>query len=60
MIDTHKPVDKEITLPKYMNDMRIEILDKTESVACNQTYLFNRKVRFTSDGYGYLVLRLYK
>jgi hypothetical protein len=43
-----------------MNDMRVEILDKTESVACNQTYLFNRKVRFTSDGYGYLVLRLYK
>ena len=60
MVDTHKPVDKEITLPEYMNDMRVEILDKTESVACNQTYLFNRKVRFTSDGYGYLVLRLYK
>jgi hypothetical protein len=60
MIDTHNAVDKDIALPDYMNDRRVEILDKTESVICNQTYLFNSKVRFTSDGYGYLVLRLYK
>lgn len=59
MIDAHNAVDKEITLPDYMNDMRVEVLDKTESVTCNQTYLFNHKVRFTSDGYGYLILRLY-
>jgi hypothetical protein len=40
--------------------MRIEILDKTDSVTCNQTYIFNNKLRFISSEYGYLVLRLYK
>lgn len=60
MIDTHNSVNKDIILPDYMNNMRIEILDKTDSVTCNQTYIFNNKLRFISSEYGYLVLRLYK
>lgn len=60
MIDTHNTVNKDIVLPDYMNNMRIEILDKTDSVTCNQTYIFNNKLRFISSEYGYLVLRLYK
>jgi hypothetical protein len=61
MIDTHNSVNKDIILPDYMNNMRIEILDKTDSVTCNQTYIFNNKLRFIcNEDYGYLVLRLYK
>ena len=60
MIDTHNSVNKDIILPGYMNNMRIEILDKTDSVTCNQTYIFKNKLRFISSEYGYLVLRLYK
>ena len=61
MIDTHNTVNKDIVLPDYMNKMRIEILDKTDSVICDQTYIFNNKLRFICDeDYGYIVLRLYK
>jgi hypothetical protein len=60
MIDTHKAVNKDIVLPEYMNNMRIEVLDKTDSCTFEQTYVFNNKLRFISSGYGYLVLRLYK
>ena len=51
MIDTHNSVNKDIVLPDYMNNMRIEKLDVTDSVNCEQTYIFNNKIRFicTSD-----------
>jgi len=60
-IDTHKALNKDIVLPNYMNNRRVEVLDKTDSCVCNQTYIFNNKLRFicTSD-YGYLVLKLSK
>jgi hypothetical protein len=60
MIDTHQAVSKDLVLPKYMNNHRIEVLDKTDSCSCNQTYIFNNKLRFVASDYGYLVLRLYK
>lgn len=60
MIDTHNAVNKDIVLPDYMNNMRVEVLDKTDSVTCEQTYIFNNKLRFIASGYGYLVARLYK
>ena len=60
MIDTHNSVNKEIALPDYMNNTRIEVLDKSESVDFGQTYVFNGKLRFKSEGYGFLVVRLYK
>ena len=60
MIDTHNSVNKDIVLPDYMNNMRIEVLDKTDSMNFNQTYVFNNKLRVQCTDYGYLVLRLYK
>lgn len=60
MIDTHNSVNKDIILPDYMNNMRVEVLDKTDSVTCGQTYIFNNKLRFIASEYGYLVARLYK
>jgi hypothetical protein len=60
MIDTHNSVNKDIALPDYMNNMRIEVLDKTDSMNFNQTYVFNNKLRVQCTDYGYLVLRLYK
>ena len=47
-------------LPDDMNNTRIEVLDKSESVDLGQTYVFNGKLRFKSEGYGFLVVRLYK
>ena len=60
MIDTHNSVNKDIVLPDYMNNMRIEELDKTDSMNFNQTYIFSNKLRVQCTDYGYLVLRLYK
>jgi len=60
MIDTHVAVDKDIVLPDYMNNMRIEVLDKTDSCNVEQSYIFNGKLRFRCNNYGYAVLRLYK
>lgn len=60
MIDTHNSVNKDIVLPDYMNNMRIEVLDKTDSCNVSQTYIFNNKLRFQCADYGYAVLRLYK
>lgn len=59
MIDVHQSINKDIVLPTYMNNKRIEVLDKTDSCDFNQTYVFNNKLRFISSGYGYLVIRLY-
>lgn len=60
MFDTHKSINKDVMLPDYMNNMRIEVLDKTDSVTMEQTYIFNVKLRFQCTDYGYAVLRLYK
>ena len=60
MIDTHNSVNKDIILPDYMNNMRIEKLDVTDSVTLGQTYIFNNKLHFQCTDYGYAVLRLYK
>lgn len=60
MIDCHQTVNKEINLPNYMNHMRIEKLDVTESVDMEQTYIHNGKIRFQCTDYGYAVLKLYK
>lgn len=60
MIDTHNAINKDITLPDYMNNMRIEQLDVTDSVTLGQTYIFNNKLRVIASDYGYAVLRLYK
>lgn len=60
MIDTHASVNKDIVLPDYMNNYRVEILDKTDSCNVAQTYIFNNKLRFQCTDYGYAVLRLYK
>jgi hypothetical protein len=60
MIDTHNTVNKDIILPDYMNNMRVEKLDVTDSVTMEQTYIFNNKLRFQCTDYGYAVLRLYK
>ena len=60
MIDTHNAVNKDIVLPDYMNNHRVEVLDKTDSVTCGQTYIFNNKLRFICSEYGYLVARIYK
>lgn len=58
MIDTHNAVDKDIILPNYMNNMHIEVLDKTDTCTFGQTYIFSNKLRFQSTDYGYVVLRL--
>lgn len=60
MIDCHQTVNKEILLPNYMNHLRIEKLDVTDSVNMEQTYIHNGKIRFQCTDYGYAVLRLYK
>lgn len=60
MIDAHQTVNKDIALPDYMNNMRVEVLDKTDSCNVGQTYIFNNKLRFQCTDYGYVVLRLCK
>lgn len=60
MIDSHQTVNKDIILPNYMKNLRIEKLDITDSVNMEQTYLVNNKLRFQCTDYGYAVLRLYK
>jgi hypothetical protein len=47
-------------LPDYMNNKRITVLDKTDNCYCEQTYIFNNKLRLTVSGPGYLVLKLSK
>jgi len=59
MIDIHSAVSKEIRLPEYMNDRKIEILDKTESVKIGQSAINSAKLKVHSDGYGYVVIRLH-
>lgn len=60
MIDAHKTINKEIILPIYMNNKKIEVLDKTDSCIFNQTFIFNNKIRFISNNeYSYLVLKLF-
>ena len=59
MIDIHSAVSKEIRLPEYMNDRKIEILDKTESVKIGQSATNSAKLKVHSDGYGYVVIRLH-
>lgn len=58
MLDTHRSVDKDITLPEYMNGKVITVLDKTDSCSVVETIVSDNKVRFQSKGYGYLVLKL--
>lgn len=60
MIDGHREVDKELLLPEYMNDRKIEVLDKTDSCRSEQNVIKNRTLRIQMKGDGYLVLRLYE
>lgn len=62
MIDSHKAVNKEITLPDYMNNMQIQLLDKTNSVIFEQTQISECKLRYNTGGNikDYLVVQLSK
>ena len=62
MIDSHKAVNKEITLPDYMNNMQIQLLDKTNSVIFEQTQISECKLRYNTGGNAkdYLVIQLSK
>ena len=60
MLDSHKAIDKDISLPSYMDRMQLEILDKTESVECTQVTITDSKLRYIASDYGYLVLRLFR
>ena len=60
-IDSHKQVNVDLTLPAYMANKKIEILDQTESVISEPAYIFNdRKLKYaTNSEYGYIILKLY-
>lgn len=60
MLDTHKSVTKDLTLPKYMDNMKIDVLDRSSNVVFEQAYVRECKLRLSTSDYGYLVLKLYK
>ena len=60
MLDTHCALDREVTVPAYMNGLHVEILDKTENICFEQSQIINNKLKVATDGYGYLVLRLFE
>ena len=60
MLDTHKSVTKDLTLPKYMDNMKTEVLDKSSNVVFEQACVRECKLRLSTPDYGYLVLKLYK
>ena len=59
LIDTHDVVDKEIHLPAYMDGRKIEILDRTDNFGMEQEEIIGSKLQIKTDGYGYLVCRLF-
>jgi len=58
LIDTHCAVDKAIKLPAYMDGRKIEILDRTDNCTMEQEEIRKSKLKFKTDGYGYLVVKL--
>ena len=60
MLDTHKPVNKDVILPEYMDGLRIEVLDIASDMEFDQKRVSDRKLHLSAPGYGYLVIRLYE
>ena len=60
MLDMHKAITREITLPEYMNGMRLEVIDMTPGIEVDQKCILDSKLRMSAPDCGYLVLRLYE
>ena len=56
MLDTHKAVNKDIALPACMRGRNMEILDCSNVTDIS---LQDSKLHICTDGYGYLVLKLF-
>lgn len=59
LIDTHCAVDKEISLPAYMDGRKLEVLDRTDNFVIVQEEIIGSKLQIKTDGYGYLVVKLF-
>ena len=60
MLDTHKAVDKDVSLPDSLTGREMEIHDSSASCDLSKLTLDGNKLHICFDGYGYLVLRLKK
>lgn len=60
-IDSHTLTNTKITLPSYMANKKIEILDKSDSVITELAYVWEDcKLPYaTKEDYGFIVMRLY-
>lgn len=61
MIDAHKAIDKEITLPSYMKDMRVTPIDVCDGTFVGTAVSGESTIHIkVSTKYGYAVLKLTK
>lgn len=61
MIDAHKAIDKDISLPEYMDLMKIQKIDVSDNITIEQTTVNDGKIHVkTSGNYSYAVMKLTK